>query len=344
MKNILLLIILFLAIAACEQKDNPVENLDTNTSADTISNYVLKAPTAYFTANRNKAMVSDTIFFNNISHGDSMTFQWYFGDGATSIEIEPFHVYHKLGSYQVSLIATNRVGKDSITGTDSIHIKYLVDYEGNSYKSVIIGEQEWLAENLRSTIYPSGKEIPYVGNNAKWGSLGNGLSEESEAYCHYKGTPSLVKGALYTYAAAMKVCPNGWKLPSLNDYRRLSNFIIADQGITKSEVALHLKSKEGWCDDSDGYVAKQGLDTYGFNAFPTGLRSYFHGEWEETYCSYGYYRLSDIRQYNDVSPRGIPLTNSSASFVLISRANRVWSENHVALTDGVAVRCMRYVE
>lgn len=345
--KILYHLIILSVLIACEQATDPIEEPTAPKPVvieDTIEVKEPIPPIASFYSNRKYAMINDTVYFINTSIGDSLSLVWYFGDGNTSTDTAPFHIYRELGSYQVSLVVSNHVGVDSIVMEDSIRVEYFVDFEGNSYKTVIIGEQEWMAENMRSTIYPDGTEIRLVEHGGSWGAMPNDLSKESEAYCHYKNIPDSIKGALYTYPAAIKLCPDGWRLPSKEDAADLSRFVMKDQSLTIDDVAPYLKSKEGWCKSSLGYLGKS-LDTYGLNVLPTGRRRYFQGRWDDIFtdCQATFLRLSGVSQYNDVSPGGIELTNSSYSIRYSSARDNLW-RTQSALTDGIPVRCMRDVE
>ena len=69
-----------------------------------------------------------------------------------------------------------------------------VDGDGNRYDTVVIGTQVWLKENLKTTRYNNGVQIPLVTDNDKWASM------TSAAYCWYDNNPEKYKenyGALY---------------------------------------------------------------------------------------------------------------------------------------------------
>ena len=93
------------------------------------------------------------------------------------------------------------------------------DIEGNVYKTIQIGSQVWMAENLKTTKYNDGKLITLVTNNVGWGNLSTG------AYCWHenniinKGT----YGALYNgYAVRTgKLCPTGWHVPTKEEWHTL---------------------------------------------------------------------------------------------------------------------------
>jgi OOP family OmpA-OmpF porin len=89
----------------------------------------------------------------------------------------------------------------------------LTDADGNSYKVVKIGNQTWLAENLRTTKYNDGTSIALVTDSAKW------IVTSTPAYCWYENDAAKYKnpyGTLYNWYAVNsgKLCPKGWHVPS----------------------------------------------------------------------------------------------------------------------------------
>lgn len=111
------------------------------------------------------------------------------------------------------------------------------DIDGNVYKTVKIGNQIWMAENLKTTKYPNGTAIPFVAENSNWDTL----VYTSSAYCWYNDdtTNKVTYGALYTWAAIMNnsassysnpsgvqgVCPTGWHLPSDDEWTQLTTYL-----------------------------------------------------------------------------------------------------------------------
>ena len=105
----------------------------------------------------------------------------------------------------------------------------------NNYKTVVIGTQRWMAENLDNAIAGSVCYDSLSSNCAKYGRL-------------------------YTWDAAMKACPVGWHLPSDDEWRTLTDYVRGDS-LTEGRK---LKSTSGWDDNGNG------TDDYGFSALPGG--------------------------------------------------------------------------
>lgn len=96
----------------------------------------------------------------------------------------------------------------------------VTDIEGNSYETVIIGDLEWMAENLRVTKFSNGSSIQNVTDDANWGSL------TTSAYCYMNNdlNTNPIFGLLYNHYAvvdANSLCPSGWRSPSMNDWNNL---------------------------------------------------------------------------------------------------------------------------
>jgi uncharacterized protein (TIGR02145 family) len=102
------------------------------------------------------------------------------------------------------------------------------DIDGNVYKTVQIGTQTWIAENLKTTRYNNGDKI-FLGNGGpagytEWFGLGKG------AYCWYDNDAEAYKdayGALYNWHAVGTgyLCPAGWHVPTNSEWTTLVTFL-----------------------------------------------------------------------------------------------------------------------
>ncbi|WP_295680616.1 fibrobacter succinogenes major paralogous domain-containing protein [uncultured Fibrobacter sp.] len=160
------------------------------------------------------------------------------------------------------------------------------DRDGQTYKTVKIGEQWWMAENLN---------YAYTGVPFKDGDF----TSDSTSWCYDNDTANCAKyGRLYTWAAAMDsagiipgnsangcgygkdcnlgdgkvrgVCPMGWHLPDTTEWNALFDAVGG-----KETAGIMLKSTEGWINNGNG------SDTYFFSALPAGDRyssGGFYGE------------------------------------------------------------------
>lgn len=137
------------------------------------------------------------------------------------------------------------------------------DIDGNEYRTVRIGEQTWMAENLRTTRFRDGSPIPQVPDQAEWAALRSG------AWASYDNNALNIGlyGILYNGFAvsdARGVCPDGWKLPSATDWSTLIAHLGGDSeagGKLKSTgTALWTKPNASATDES------------GFGGLPGGYR------------------------------------------------------------------------
>jgi uncharacterized protein (TIGR02145 family) len=139
----------------------------------------------------------------------------------------------------------------------------VTDIDGNVYATIVIGNQEWMAENLRTSSFANGELIPHITNDFQWSVLDFG------AWCYYENNASYESpdGKLYNWFAAVdlrNVCPTGWHLPSLADYQQLIIFL---GGAQTAGGKLKTAGFDFW---PNGNV--QGSNLSGFSALPTGLR------------------------------------------------------------------------
>ncbi len=100
-----------------------------------------------------------------------------------------------------------------------------VTFDGYTYSTIILGNgQEWMSENLRTSIYANGDPIPNVTDSLIWPNLTTG------AWCHY-GNNNIYEsphGKLYNWYAASdnrNACPNGWHVSTDTDWNKLVKYI-----------------------------------------------------------------------------------------------------------------------
>lgn len=143
----------------------------------------------------------------------------------------------------------------SSSSSSSLYELFVDSRDGRTYKTVKIGTQIWMAENLAYLPKLSGiDESSYT--EALYYVMGNESSVLSEGMSHNYTE----YGALYNYPAAMNACPTGWHLPSMSDWNTLFSFV----GGTDSAGNV-LKAPSQW--DS----GKHGATDYGFSALSGGF-------------------------------------------------------------------------
>jgi uncharacterized protein (TIGR02145 family) len=129
------------------------------------------------------------------------------------------------------------------SGNNSGYSGPSVNYGGKTYKTVVIENQTWMAENLN-------------------------FQTSSGSWCYENSADSCAKyGRLYTWSAAKTTCPNGWHLPS-----NLEWGILVDYAGGENVAGKKLKSTSGWNWNDDDNVSGNGTDDFGFSALPGGFR------------------------------------------------------------------------
>jgi uncharacterized protein (TIGR02145 family) len=158
--------------------------------------------------------------------------------------------------------------------TDSTGI--VTDIDGNVYRTVKIGNQWWMAENLKVTHYRNNNSIPIVTNGAVWGGLTTG------AYCDPNNNAGYVStfGRLYNWYAvndSRKIAPAGWHVPSDDEWKQLE--IYLGMNVAELDLTGYRGTTEGgalkdvgttlWSSPNSGATNESG-----FSALPAGLRDY----------------------------------------------------------------------
>ena len=144
----------------------------------------------------------------------------------------------------------------------------ITDIDGNTYKTVTIGTQTWMAENLKVTKYNDGIAIPNVTDNTAWRELTTG------ALCDYDNTPSNSEtyGKLYNWHAVNtgKLCPTGWHVPSDAEWTELTDYLggTSDAGGKLKETGTtHWNSPNTGATNETGFTALPGGDRDDDGAF-----------------------------------------------------------------------------
>jgi uncharacterized protein (TIGR02145 family) len=127
-------------------------------------------------------------------------------------------------TYFIRAYATNSEGTGYGSAVSCVtKVADVVDYEGNKYKTVTIGNQVWMAENLKSTKYNDGTSIPFVPDNAPWINLTSG----AYSWCNSDEVYKDPYGGYYNWYAVNtgKLAPNGWHVPTSADWSILINYL-----------------------------------------------------------------------------------------------------------------------
>jgi uncharacterized protein (TIGR02145 family) len=197
----------------------------------------------------------------------------------------------------------------------------VLDFEGNSYKTIKAGTHVWMAENLRSIKFNDGTDISKVSGSMQWKNI------IAPGYCWYNNdsiSNSTIYGALYNgYAVnSGKLCPTGWHIPAIDEWQQLKEFItdtISDGGKLKEAGTIH------WMAPNYGST-----NSSGFTALPSGFR-FIDGSYTAIYYYTGFWTATEIGSDNQWF---VGLYYGDASATLSS----------VSQKYGLSVRCVKDYE
>jgi uncharacterized protein (TIGR02145 family) len=200
----------------------------------------------------------------------------------------------------------------------------MTDQDGNVYKTIVVGTQEWMAENLRARTYRNGVAIPLVTDQTQWAAnYNNGTALPMMCwYNNDSATYACPYGRLYNWYAVTSsnnVCPTGWHVPTDAEWTTLTTFLGGGNvagGKMKSTGTQYWASPNTAADNSSG-----------FSGLPGGFRD-SNGPFGTIGASGGWWSSSEdntIYAWN----RNLGYTNGLAS------------RNFKLKSHGFSVRCLR---
>jgi len=168
-------------------------------------------------------------------------------------------------------------GKTTAVFNSDLTYGKMTDQDGNIYKTITIGNQTWMAENLRATHYRNGEPIPEIKDNFMWTTTSSG------AYCDFNNTDNLVLiatfGRLYNWHAISDsrcIAPSGWHVPTDDEWSTLISYLGKEDTVGKN---LKEASGDLWGNpniisnsDSDWWFLYVNDNKSGFTATPGGMR------------------------------------------------------------------------
>jgi uncharacterized protein (TIGR02145 family) len=158
-----------------------------------------------------------------------------------------------------------------VSNVHNANLEYgsMTDQEGNVYKTIQIGDQEWMAENLVTSSYRNGDEIAANLSNGEWATTSIGAwtyyNEDAANLCPF--------GKLYNWYAATdarSVCPLGWHLPTTEEWTTLTDYLGG------SNQSGGLMKTSGMIENGTGfwYAPNVGATNgSGFSGLPGGYRT-----------------------------------------------------------------------
>ena len=196
------------------------------------------------------------------------------------------------------------------------------DIDGNVYKTVTIGAQTWMAENLKTSKYSDGTIIPNVKDSLEWDKLTTG------AWCYYNNDAAnnAKYGKLYNWYAVSKtsngnknVCPTGWHVPSDSEWTVLTEYL---GGESVAGGKLKEVGTTSWNSPN-----KEASNSSLFTGLPGGVRGN-NGRYEAIFNVGVWWSSKD---YN----------TTSAWYLSLGSSNGGVGRNHDYKGDGLSVRCVK---
>ena len=220
-------------------------------------------------------------------------------------------------------LTTDSMGIVTCAVQGSTGANELRDADGNTYKTVIIGTQEWMAENLRTTKYNNGSSISYAPQLEVWRQLDQYVTPAFSWPANDQDN-SFPYGALYNgYVVDNNmVCPTGWHIPDDIEWDVLFNFLATDVGL-KMKAKGDLTTEDGLWTFSAGNL---GTNTSGFTAIPSGYRN----------IDGGFFNISLGNFFWSTTPVSI---NLKTHWVSHASANN--STTHYNKRRGHSIRCIK---
>ena len=183
----------------------------------------------------------------------------------------------------------------------------IYDIEGNSYQTIKIGNQVWMAENLKTSLFSDGSPISMPTSNYEWQNV------DTPCQCLYANQDGNINfGRLYNWFCINQgnLCPEGWRIPTLDDWKILTdNF----GGFPSAGIALQNENE--------------------FNAKLVGFRT---GAFEGFGQTVFYWTASTETNQPNLPPPG-----KSSKAISIKKANKIISATEEYQIEGFYIRCIK---
>ncbi|MCX6254315.1 MAG: fibrobacter succinogenes major paralogous domain-containing protein, partial [Bacteroidia bacterium] len=149
------------------------------------------------------------------------------------------------------------IGNHELKPESSTLIVSVTDRDGNVYKTVTIGTQVWMAENLKTTKFNDGSAIPLVTDDKTWDAL------TTPAYCWCENDATANKntyGASYNWytVGTNKLCLKGWHVPTDAEWTTLTTYLGGESvagGKLKETGTTHWESPNTGATNESGFTA-----------------------------------------------------------------------------------------
>jgi uncharacterized protein (TIGR02145 family) len=298
---ILLLSFCFILLSGCKKEEADPPTVSTSQVSDVSQNSAVSGgeissdggaeiiSKGIVWGDFNNPTIEDNIGFTDEGSGSGIFSSNITGlDPATTYYVRAYATNSAGTAYGFSLNFTSLEEEEE---EENNYTSYTDPRDAYVYKTIVLGNQEWFAENLR---YLPSVVSPTTGSYTEaffyvFGYYGTNVSD-AKASEHYE-----TYGVLYNWHAAMNgasssnlspsgvqgICPEGWHLPSDAEWDILSDYLIAnnhnyDGTTTGNKIAKSLASTTNWTSSETAGAVGNNLDannSSGFNALPSGQRN-----------------------------------------------------------------------
>ncbi len=162
---------------------------------------------------------------------------------------------------------------DDPTSSEEIETGTVTDIDGNVYQAIRIGNQWWMAENLKVVHYLSGEAIVNVTEDTIWNNL------TTSAYCNYNNSidTAAIYGRLYNWYAVVdsrRIAPSGWHVATDEEWQTLVDY-LGGENVAGGKLKTTGTVEEGsglW--HNPDFEHPEATNESGFSALPSGIRGY----------------------------------------------------------------------
>lgn len=215
--------------------------------------------------------------------------------------------------------------KERELSLNNFDIIQLSDIEGRTYKTVKIGNQEWMAENLNVTKFRNGDIIPEATTPKEWENAGQ---EGLPIWCYYKNDVSFGKiyGKLYNWLAVNDprgLAPLGWHIPSDNELLQLVEY-LGGKEVAGTKMKSNSNSGMAWA-----YGNIKGTNESGFSGIPGGYIGISGGSYDVLKSGFWW------------SSTGGKYFSTAYAYQLYGKDDRYSSYSNSFIVEGRSVRCLK---
>jgi uncharacterized protein (TIGR02145 family) len=222
-----------------------------------------------------------------------------------------------------------------------INKEIVTDIDGNIYHTITIGNQTWMIENLNTTRYTNGEQIPFVDNENQW------INFKQGAFCYCNNSPSYTAeyGRLYNWYAVVdnrKIAPVGWHVATEADYTILiknydDNGYNHDLAKTENIFTRILGSVSNWfISFYTGKIGKDRTTSNGYN-FTRGAQDRLAPRPEIDIYKPETYKLGRGGAWWCSSPNLLGYGGQTD----IAKGRIYWGPRSFLQSDGLSVRCVK---